>query len=528
MGYRYSWQDGSPIRQIDVRRNAAGWLQVVIYAPENVTEKVLTLPNHLEKNKITSYLDEIDTKSVLKIADMGKKDDRFLALLRDEGFVTGPLNKEEIPDETPKLGLLGAIRKYSLNASGILGELGHISLITQGLYKNDQGKRNTKNIATGAFYAVSTALPAAFGSGKGAIRFSRITNDLRNYLNKEGFKLADPLIDTPQIKYRDRGVFSSFWDTVKSHPVQTQNMISLPGNILLAMSGREESAKTGGASGAGYIVSGLLAALGGIIAIVIPEATPEKLEELKNKKGFRQTLKEEGVWAAVKTIPDKIYMGISRMPLVFYGGLLAIENIFGIDRQFVQVMKRYTEAKHDPTKEKMDIHTPILTGVQAVGWTSSSLTGTLGSKTRDKSLETKEAYDGLYAQTANIILEVPHDFQNLVIHKSAEFLATQPDVHVHASEIGQQLTNKINLLRNNPWTSKVIATEERNNKNDYVETGINQLQDYANDPTNAISVSNRATQPILPARTDDKAPPPNSVLEAVKAEALLEQQKLRD
>lgn len=527
MGYRYSWQEGSAIGQIDVRVNAAGWQQIIIYAPENVTDNLLSLPAYLEKNKVTAYLDEVDGRSVIKVADIEKKDGEFLTLLQKGGFVSGTPNKVEIPDEVPKLGLLGTIRKYSLNVSGLLGELGHAALITQAMFKNEKGERNTKNIATGTFYAISTALPSAFGSGAGAIRFSKITNDLRGYLAKEGFTLSDSLIATPQIKFRDRGILTRFWDSIKSHPVQTQNMISLPGNILLTLSGREESKKTGGASGAGYVISGILAAIGAVIAIVVPEATPERLEELKNRKGFRQTLKDEGLWPAIKTIPDGMYAALSKKPLAFYGGLLATENVFGIDRQFLQVMNRYKEGQNDPTK-KIGLHDPVLTGVQAFGWTLSSLTGTLGSKKRDKSLETKQAYDGLYAQTANLIIGVPDKLQDLAIHKASEFLAAQPDVHVRAAEIQDELIDKIKILRTNPWTSTVINLEKKANKDNSAQAEVNQLEEYASNPVSAASRNNLAAESPASMKASSKVPPaPKSFVDALAAEAVMEQHNTR-
>jgi len=542
MGYRYDWKAAAPIKQIDVKKNAGGWLQVVIYAPETVDDKLSTLPQYLAKHGFICYLDEVEDKSVLKVADFGKEDQLF-DTLRSGGFVIGDPTKTEIPDEVPKLSAIANIRKNSMNISGILGEIGHMTMIVLGWLTPikdpkdpaNERKHDVKRMAVGAFYGTATALPAVFGTGAGAIRFSQIATGLRGYLAKEGYILADPLITTPEIQFRERSVLTRLWDTLKSHPVQAQNLIALPGNILLTIVGINERRKNKGATGSGYIVSGTLAAISALIAIVVPEATPEQLEAFKKKKGFMKTLRENGVGAAIKIIPDSVYMFIARKPLAVYGTLLALDNGLGIDREAYQTIKHYQDKKNTGETEGK-LYFPALTTLIAGAWSSSSIVGTLGSKNRDKSFETKEAYDGLYAQTANLILGAPKNVQDQIIKKAAEFLAAEPDVHIRASEIEKELTDKVLSLRKNPWTASVIATEKAaeganiacggsiidkapvSPTDAYVLTGTNQAELFANDPRNASKPGNTARS---------NASSPNPVLNSATAGSNLEQHPAR-
>lgn len=455
MGFRYDWQGASPIKEIDVAVNSAGWLQVVIYAPAAIDDKLADLPLYLAKNGFICYLDEVDGKSVLKIADFGKEE-RVFDLLRRGGFVFGEPARTEIPDEFAELAISDRIRKDSMKISGILGEIGHIAMIALGALTKD-----IQRIGVGLFYGTATALPAAFGNGAGAIRFSKLANGLRNYLSKEGYELADPLIKTPEIDFRNRNILTRLWDMIKSHPVQAQNLIALPGNILLTVVGRKESRKNEGKSGKGLIVSGILAAISSLIAIFVPEATPEQIKAYKNKKGFIRSLREDGVMAAIKTAPDSIYMFLSKQPLAVSGSILAAENIFGVDRQALDAARNYKrKSETHPEEPEGKVYFPILSGVMAGAWTSSSAAGALSTKRRNELYETKEAYDALYAQTANLILGAPRNSQDIIVGKAAEYLAAEPDVHVRAEVIEKELRDKVNALRNNPWAKTVVKARE--------------------------------------------------------------------
>lgn len=449
MGYSYNWQESSPLKQIHVAKNAGGWLQVVIYAPDNVDDKLAALPQYLTKQGFITYLDEVDGKHVLKVADFGKKEESVLDALKSGGFISGTATKAKIPDRTEKLGIIANIRKYSMSIGSAFGEIGHASWFTLGALTNDKSK-----MTVGTLYGTSTALTTAFGTGAGAIRFSEIVSGLHDYLKKEGIELPDPAIRTPEVVFRERNLATRTWDTVKTHPIQTTNTISLPGNALQALGGLQRMRENKSREGFGQLLNGTGAGLSALIASFVPEATPEKIEAYKKHKGFWKSLMEGHVGEAMKILPDSAYMLIARRPLAVQGTLLLADNT-GMIYDALQASKNYKAAK-STGNGNAKFYIPLLTGITAATWTTASLFTAISSKHRDKSFF---AYDGLYAQAANLLMALPEAERPKVIRKVSEYFSAEPEIHLKQEELERGLQEKMKELANNPWRPNTLPAE---------------------------------------------------------------------
>ncbi|HEU5048248.1 MAG TPA: hypothetical protein VFT64_10450 [Rickettsiales bacterium] len=452
MGSRYDWQDpSSPIKQIDVTKNAGGWLQVVIYAPQNFDSKLATLPQYLTKRGYITYGDTVEGQQVYKIADFGKKEEPILDVLRNGGFTAGAPKKSDTPDHIQELTGLEKVRRYSANLSGIFGIAGHALQIVYGKLTGDKNR-----ITAGVLYGTSNMLGAAFGSGAGPIQFSRITSGLHDFLHKEGLTFTEPLIKTPEITYRERTLGHRVWDMAKTHPIQVLNAIALPGNIALLRSGLMEASHRKDMPllkrpGIGTAGAAAVAATSALIAVVIPEVSEEKLDQFRKRKGFLKCLKDGEIGEAFKILPDSVYMFIARKPLAVQGALLLSDNALMLKDAY-ETSKSYQQ---NISNGMHRAEPPLKWAIASLYSTSSLFTGITTEK-RHEYYESPQAYEGLYTQVANLLLTSPRGTTPEIIKHTAAFLAADRDVRIHENQIEQGLTDKIRELQNNPWIKSAL------------------------------------------------------------------------
>src|SRR6185369_16774969 len=162
MASLYTWPEPSPIRKIKLAKNAGGWWQVVIFAPEAADGKVTALPQYLTQKGFVTYLDEVDGENVIKVADLGKHPGPLFDALRSQGFIAGHDIRTDIPEDEVKLDPHEKLKKNGVRLSGAAGDIGHIASIVQGVQEKDHYLA-----ASGALYFGSASLGAVFGNGKG-------------------------------------------------------------------------------------------------------------------------------------------------------------------------------------------------------------------------------------------------------------------------------------------------------------------------------------------------------------------------
>lgn len=320
MGVRYNWQASSLISQLDVAKNPSARLEAVIYAPDVINEQSASLPQYLAQHGFISYLDEVEGKHCLKVVGFGKNEEHLVETLNKGGFIAGNPSRYEIEDSIVKLGTIAKLRKNAMNFSGIFGDIGHLAMAVSGRLEGDNNR-----IATAGLYGTAATIQALFGTGAGAIRFTEMISDLRDYLAEKGVNLSTPLIVTPEIKFRQRNSFERMYDFVKKYPIQISQSISFTGNLSLFKSGINEIRTNG--TGYGRLFAGAVTATSALIAMFMPEATEAEIEAHKKERGFFQELKDGHVGAAIKIIPHRVHMFIARSPLAFQGMMLLSDNM---------------------------------------------------------------------------------------------------------------------------------------------------------------------------------------------------------
>ena len=320
MGIRYNWQESSPIAQLDVAKNPSARLEATIFAPDPPNAKSTSLPEYLAKHGFICYLDEVDGDHCLKVVGFGKNEGHLVEVLKDGNFVTGVPSKNNIRDSIVKLSPIARLRKNAYALAGGFGDIGHLAMAVSGKLEGDNNR-----IATSALYGTAATIQALYGTGAGAIRFTEMVSDLRDYLAEKGVNLSTPLIVTPEIQYRQRNPLAKMYDFLKKHPVQISQGISFTGNISLFRSGINEIRTNG--TGYGRLFAGAVTATSALIAMFMPEATQYEIEAHKKEKGVFQELKEGHVGTAIKIIPHRVHMFIARSPLAFQGILLLSDNM---------------------------------------------------------------------------------------------------------------------------------------------------------------------------------------------------------
>ncbi len=361
MGVRYNWQESSPIKQMEVAKTLAGRVQAIIYAPDNTSDQAATLPQYLAKHGFYCYLDEVGGKNVLKVVAFGKEEGHLLDSLRSGGFIAGEASETSFPDKKIQLSTVDKLRKNSLNITGIFGDVGHAAMMVSGALEGDKNR-----IATSALYGTSATIQALFGAGADDPYFSQMTSQMRDYLEKKGINLSDPVIKTPEVKYRDRSLRTKVYDFIRRHPIQASQAISLTGNLSLFQSGLREIRNYG--TGFGRLFAGMVTATSALIVMFVPQATPKELEEHKKEKGVFKTLAEGHVIEAVKKIPHRAFMLIRKSPLAFQGMLLLSDNMGMLfdAYQTNQKYKVWKEGGTAPPGIKDSIRT-LFTGKKPVG-----------------------------------------------------------------------------------------------------------------------------------------------------------------
>lgn len=88
-------------------------------------------------------------------------------------------------------------------------------------------------------------------------------------------------------------------------------------------------------------------------------------------------------------------------------------------------------------------------------WTASSTFQAFATKNKKVSLEQK--YGELYAYVATMALDVPQEQRALMVHKSAEFLASHDGVYIKAEEIEKGIHQKLDTLVSSPWINVTPA-----------------------------------------------------------------------
>ncbi len=420
MGYRYNWQDSSPIRKIEVEKNPSAKLVATIYAPGQVDEKLATLPEYLTQRGFTCYLDEVDGKNALKIARFGRDEIHLIEVLQAGGFISGETDKTFIPDKDAKLDTISKIRKNSMRFTGVFGDIGHLALGISGALEGDRNR-----IATSALYSTSATIQALFGTGAGAIRFAKIISEMREHLREDGIELNDPLINTPELDFRQRSFLERTYDFIKTHPIQISQAIGLTGNISLIQSGVREI--RAGGTGYGRILNGTAAALSALVAMFVPEATDEQVEAYQKEKGFWKTLSEGNVGKAIKILPHRTYMMAARKPLAVQGVLLLTDNMSMLfdAYQTNQKYKVWKEGGHMP---------PSLNETVKGLFTGKKATGPYQESHRQRIAGIDAKLHGMETSSQHTLYDTSHPDAALKAQKQLSELITQ------RKELNQQIT----------------------------------------------------------------------------------------
>lgn len=92
-----------------------------------------------------------------------------------------------------------------------------------------------------------------------------------------------------------------------------------------------------------------------------------------------------------------------------------------------------------------------LAAAKAVFWTSSSAFQAIATKNRGTTPEQK--YSELAAQVATMALDVPAEQRDMMIHKSAEYLASKDFVHLKSEELAEKIQSKVKAISKSPWAA---------------------------------------------------------------------------
>ncbi len=517
MGTRYNWQGSSSTRQVEVSKNLIGQREAIIYVPEVIDSKMAALPQYLKERGFICHDDEIKGTNVIKVdLKFLKNEKSLISTIQSGGFVSGPASKIKVPDRTPKLSTFDKLRRYGQNLSGIFGNIGHVALFIQGAFMKD------KNLmTTGALYASSASISAVFGSGASALRFTEMVSDWQDYMEKEGYKIADPLMRTPVVQYRERTFFQKVIDWIKNNPIIASQIMGLWGNLTLALSGFREmmmSTRKGfsrfaySAPGVDAFISGAAAGTGSLVAILVKEATPKQNEEYKKEKGFWKTLSEGHVKEALKILPHRLHVTLKKSPLSILGIFLLIDNFSMLRRAWrtqqtydivlngdpaqgvlsnadriqaldvelatgvamsanpkeaskqEELVKKNMKKRRELVQQKAgverlrDAHIPYRLFPGITGlFWTAASASQTLATTRNKALETKEIWEELYTHVTNAIRGLPENQQEEAIEKAAVYFSER--VVPNAEEIEAGIRAKLAVLKQSPW-SKAIAAEK--------------------------------------------------------------------
>jgi hypothetical protein len=176
--------------------------------------------------------------------------------------------------------------------------------------------------------------------------------------------------------------------------------------------------------------------MGALIAILVPEKTPEEIEEDKRKPGLF----------------NKIKSLIGRKPLAIQGGILLANNALG----FLDAYNVTTHQNAINPKTGKRFYKP---GAAQWGWargslyTGSSFFRTISSE-HNLSIPKKDIYSDLYAQAANALLGLPDSDQDRAVKQMAFFLSTKYKHEVRATrpEIEEGIRTRLATIRQSPWS----------------------------------------------------------------------------
>lgn len=478
----YRWNHGSTISRIEIEKMPTGKTQARLFAAKGTLEASLAaLPRELHKYGFEKpYPEVIEGENCLIIPEAGDASKLF-SVLAQKGLIQG--------DAQVTTNLNGKKKIDTLKYSGLVGLVGHAALMARGALRGDWNQ-----VRQGPAGALVPTILSAYGNGQDTIDFDHMLKEMHGYFLKEGGEL--PPLESMEAK---RSLSKTLNHFLSTHSLEVAGSIGLYGAYQGIQSGMKD--RNWFRTGAG-VVSGI----GTAAMFLVPETKQE--DERSAGAKLKQELSKLGK-ACLNPVqlPGALIDFVKAGPIMFMGVLNLADNaLYAADiwkqistyrkhqanpakyeaearaaREKLMVLnatpysavdskilreirtlegnasileKELEMSVTSPMKGKMAIGMSVLT---LLSWTAAS--GFAALSTKNATPEQQDfALEKLYAAIAKMVVVIPDDQRQDLLHKMANYLSTQPELK-HATmtseKIIAQIAKRIGAMEHSPWVARV-------------------------------------------------------------------------
>lgn len=162
-------------------------------------------------------------------------------------------------------GAMAALQKNAFTLSGIGGVVGYSALMLDGIMRGD----NT--LALTGIAALSPVILTIFGEGDKSASVARMTSQMRDYMNAEGYE-----IPAEGFKKDDAKGVGALYQLLKEHPVECSYATMFLGTSFLLAAGVKEYKDKGEVT---KLATAFTTMLGSALVASVPPANPLEKEE---------------------------------------------------------------------------------------------------------------------------------------------------------------------------------------------------------------------------------------------------------
>ncbi len=476
----------SPMITSVIQEAEAGdtWRVKMVADKDAESHSMAALPEFLRAHGYTrQYVDYKDGQHMLVVERLPKAQAQELVeTLKQEGWLSEKTNRTIDQHNAPSFK--DSLRRDSLKWSGRFAFLGSAAVAAAGLAQKDQSRVNT-----GLTLMAADSVVALYGNGKGHINFDRMFHDMHKHFAQNGVDLPD--IATPEARKNAIGQLQGF---IKSHAIDLNyglGMLSGIGHIKSGIADFQRSS-----AGISRITKGVLGAGGSAAVIFIPE-DKERKKHLKSLDHYlhhpseigqgikdlflSSPIKFKGIISTIysalyftDTLEErsKIKLWASQQGGEYHGknmATLKTELAAAVESDALKAMEKgaIEQASHlrqgiEELERRENIAktfwggkvSPYLSALTGLSYIAASLLSAASSKSRDKSFETADEYEKMYAMAAQTILGAPAASREDMLQQVAHYLAMNKDVKdgdISAPQIIEEVKQRINTLSDSPW-----------------------------------------------------------------------------
>lgn len=469
----FTWGNNPYLQKIQTMPLDKKAVEATLYiAPSLPKEGLASLSNMLRSMGMSVIPEVADNQLVLHVLGI-KNENHIIGALEKNGFVSSAQRQKQKSPEEPKKrrNPFRVIQDISLVLSGYIYMVGDAALVWSGIKRKD-----TNELMTGLAFSASSVVLARYGKKSASQTFDELYDGMLREFVDSGVEFPEAEHISAQELGKRKGIVAHTEKFLYDHPAEVHAAFNAYAGYHSFRAGRN-LAKTDRAAGFNKSMAGAVLGSSFLVGLLVPEKkkTAEAPTLDKISAALPDNAKAGDIWLKPDEEPKgfigkltsplkRLYSKVEEQPLRVAGYGAIVNNLFlaasGLtERKNSKArLQELQEAKNtlgtafnneNALKEaKRNQNNWAYTMTAAGSYIAANGLLSISSKDGNSS---ESAISKLYAATAAILVNQPHEVQESMINKMAFHFAEQKEISLQPDEIATCIRDKMDRLRNSQW-----------------------------------------------------------------------------